>query len=96
VNVPGMRNTEPGMGVVGDEDTRRRSTHTRSTERRMGAQGREKGGDGLDGEKSPSVAPPHRCTMQTTTDIGRGTLARRRDAREACVTFAQRSARRHR
>jgi hypothetical protein len=93
VNVPGMRNAEPGMGGVGDEDTRQRSTHTRSAERLIGVQEREKDGDGLDGEKSASVAPPHMCT---TADIGRGTLARRRDAREACTTCGQRSARRHR
>jgi hypothetical protein len=51
-------------------------SHIIPTGRRMGAQRREKGGDGLDGEKSLSVAPPHGCTMRATTaDIGRGTLA---------------------
>ncbi|KAF7365915.1 hypothetical protein MVEN_00466700 [Mycena venus] len=51
---------------------RRRSTNTRSTEGRTGAdvaeaQAQEKGGVSLDGEKCPSVAPPRMSTVQTTT-----------------------------
>jgi hypothetical protein len=56
--VVNVQSAEPGMGGVGDKEMRRRSTHTRSTERPTGAGGaveqmREKGGVGLDGEKSP-------------------------------------------
>ncbi|KAF8171600.1 hypothetical protein K438DRAFT_1773151 [Mycena galopus ATCC 62051] len=60
VDVLWMGSTEPGTGSIGDEQMRReldpghRAAHVVAE-----AWGWEKGGAGLDGEKSSSAAPPH-------------------------------------
>jgi hypothetical protein len=85
----------------GDEGEVNAYTEHRSADGGAGvvaeAQRREKGGDGLEGEKSPLAAAPRGSTRRATTaDIGAGTSMWRRGvqvrASEACATFGQRSA----